>query len=164
MRHQGHIYAGEQAAILLPDQWERVQSLIPQHAAVKGGFRNQHQALLNGLLQCECCAAPMVYSYASKGDRKYPYYVCRNAQQKGWATCPSKSLPAQAIEESVLRQIRQAAGGTADATPWEQMDRTRQREALQTIVERVGYNGATRQISIRFRAPEVAMAGQEARA
>ncbi|MGA8580193.1 MAG: zinc ribbon domain-containing protein, partial [Bryobacteraceae bacterium] len=122
-----------------------------------------HQALLNGLLHCECCAAPMVYSYAAKGDRKYPYYVCRNAQRKGWAVCPSKSLPAQAIEASVLGRIRQAQG-VADAAPWEEMDREQQRERIEAIVERVGYNGATRQISIRFRAPEVAMAGQEARA
>ncbi len=77
--------------------------------------------------------------------------------------CPSKSLPAQAIEASVLGRIRQAQG-VADATPWEQMDREQQREAIEAIVERVGYNGTTRQISIRFRAPEVAMAGQEARA
>jgi len=164
VRHQGHIYPGEQAAILARDEWERVQSLIPQHSEVASGkLRNQHQALLNGLLQCECCAAPMVYSYAAKGDRKYPYYVCRNAQRKGWATCPSKSLPAQAIESSVLGRIRQAQG-VADAAPWEEMDREQQREMIEAIVERVGYNGATRQISIRFRAPEVAMAGQEARA
>ena len=28
VRHQGHIYPGEQAAILARDEWERVQSLI----------------------------------------------------------------------------------------------------------------------------------------
>ncbi len=163
VRHQEHIYPGEQAAILARDEWERVQSLIPQPVLVRGRLRSQHQALLNGLLHCECCAAPMVYSYAAKGDRKYPYYVCRNAQQKGWAMCPSKSLPAQAIEESVVGRIRQTQG-VADAAPWEEMDREQQRERIEAIVERVGYNGATRQISIRFRAPEVAMAGQEARA
>jgi hypothetical protein len=38
VRHQGHIYAGEHAAILLPDQWERVQSLIAQPALARGGF------------------------------------------------------------------------------------------------------------------------------
>jgi site-specific DNA recombinase len=165
VRHQGQVYPGEQAAILSRNEWERVQSLIPRHAAVtRGKLRNQHRALLDGLLHCECCAAPMVYSYAAKGNRKYPYYVCRSAQQKGWATCPSKSLPAQAIEESVLRQIRQAAGGIVDATPWEQMDRGQQRAALEAIVEQVGYNGATRQVSIRFRVPEVTMPEQEARA
>ena len=161
--HKGQIYPGEHAGILPPGQWERVQGLISQPMAARGAFRNQHHALLNGLLHCDCCAAPMVYSYAAKGDRKYPYYVCRNAQQKGWAVCPSKSLPAQAIEESVLGRIRQAQGGAADAAAWEQMGRERQRELIEGLVERVGYNGATRQISIRFRAPEV-VAAQEARA
>jgi len=160
VRHQGRVYPGEHAAILSRDEWERVQRLIPQRAEVtRGRLRNQHQALLNGLLQCECCAAPMVYSYAAKGDRKYPYYVCRSAQQNGWATCSSKSLPAQAIEDSVLTQIRQAAGGIVDATPWEQMDREQQRVALGAIVERVGYNDATRQVSIRFRLPEATNSG-----
>ena len=59
------------------------------------------------------------------------------------AACPSKSLPAQAIEASVLARIRQAQG-VADATPWEQMDREQQREAIEAIGERVGYNGTTR--------------------
>ncbi|MGB9456795.1 MAG: recombinase family protein [Bryobacteraceae bacterium] len=135
VRHQGHIYSGEQAAILARDEWERVQSLIPQPVLVRGRLRSQHQALLNGLLHCECCAAPMVYSYAAKGDRKYPYYVCRNAQRKGWAVCPSKSLSAQAIEASVLGRIRQAQG-VADAAPWEEMDRKQQRERIEAIVER----------------------------
>ena len=42
----------------------------------------------------------MAYSYAGKDDRKYPYYVCLNAQRKGWAVCPGKSLPARGIEDS----------------------------------------------------------------
>ena len=88
-----------------PGQWERVQGLIAHREALpRGSMRNKHLALLSGLLYCDCCAARMVYSYASKGGRKYPYYLCRNAQQKGWAVCPSKSLPAQAIEESVVRE------------------------------------------------------------
>src|ERR1039458_8711734 len=57
-----------------------------------------------------------------------------NAQQKGWAVCPSKSLPAQAIEESVLGRIRQARGGAADAAAWEQMGRERQRELIEGLV------------------------------
>ena len=100
----------------------------------------------------------MAYSYAAKNGRKYPYYVCRSAQRHGWGTCPSKSLPSQAIEESVLQRIRRAQDGLADATAWEQMDRGRQIEAIQSMVERIGYNGATHQILIRFRSPETAVA------
>ena len=120
-------------------------------------------ALLSGLLYCESCAARMVYSYAGKEDRRYPYYVCLNAQRRGWAVCPAKSLPARGIEESVLGQIREAQRGIPDPAVWEQMDRTRQVEAMQTIVERVGYDGVARQISIRFH-PAAITTGPEERA
>ena len=94
----------------------------------------------------------MVYSYARKNDRTYPYYVCLNAQRKGWATCPAKSLPARAIEESVLNRLREAHPALFGVAEWEQMDRSRQVEVMGGLVERVGYDGAARQISIRFRA------------
>jgi len=148
IRHNGQPYPGEHAAILKPETWERVQLLITHPAAfAQGRARNKHLALLSGLLYCESCATRMTYSYAMKNDRKYPYYVCLNAQRKGWAVCPAKSLPARAIEESVLGRIREAQ---RDLSGWEQMDRARQVEAIQAIVERIGYDGAARQISIRF--------------
>jgi hypothetical protein len=164
IRHKGQPYPGEHAAILTPGTWERVQNLITHPAALaRGKSRNKHLALLSGLLYCESCGTRMVYSYSGKNDRKYPYYVCLNAQRKGWAVCPGKSLPAGAIEESVLGRIREAQHGIFDPSEWEQMDRTRQVEAIQAIVERIGYDGTVRQISIRFHQPAVRV-GQEARA
>jgi site-specific DNA recombinase len=161
IRHKGQLYAGEHAAILSPGTWERVQNLISQRGAfARGKSRNKHLALLSGLLYCEACATRMVFSYSEKNDRKYPYYVCLNAQRKGWAACSAKSVPARAIEESVLGQIREAQRGICDPCEWEPMDRTRQVEAIQAIVERIGYDGAARQISIRFH-PAANMAGGE---
>ena len=163
IRHKGQVYPGEHAAIVSPGAWEGVQKLITQHETVAcGQSRNKHLALLNGLLYCESCATRMVYSYAMKNNRKYPYYVCLNAQRKGWAACPGKSLSAGAIEESVLGRIREARPGIHDPCEWEKMDRTRQVEALKAIVERIGYDGAARQISIRFHADEITAVGQEA--
>ena len=91
-----------------------------------------------------------VYSYSGKNERRYPYYVCLNAQRKGWAFCPAKSLPARAIEESVLGKLRGAKLGGFDLCEWDQMERIRQVEAIRSIVERIGYDGTARQISIRF--------------
>jgi Recombinase zinc beta ribbon domain len=161
IQHRWKPYRGEHAAILAPGTWERVQNLItPREAFARGRLRNKHLALLSGLLYCESCATRMVYSYSGKNDRRYPYYVCLNAQRKGWAVCPAKSLPARAIEKSVLGKLREAQRGTFDLCGWEQMDRLRQVEAVQSIVERIGYDGIARQISIRFHAA----AGPEARA
>jgi hypothetical protein len=103
---------------------------------------------------------PICLKYSGKNDRRHPYYVCLNAQRKGWAVCPAKSLPARAIEESVLRRLGEAQRGIFDPCEWEQVDRTRQVEAIQSIVERIGYDGVARQISIRFHA----VGGPEARA
>jgi len=153
IRHKGQPYPGEHAAIVAPGTWERVQKLITQPAAsTQVRSRNKHLALLGGLLYCESCATRMVYSHARKNDRKYPYYVCLNAQRKGWAACPSKSLPARAMEESVLKRLRKKHPARFGVSEWEQMDRNRQVESIQLLVERVGYDGAARQISIRFRA------------
>jgi site-specific DNA recombinase len=163
VRHKGQLYPGEHAAILAPGTWERVQNRIAHPAAwARGRSRNKHLALLGGLLYCDSCTTPMVYSYSGKKGRQYPYYVCRNAQRKGWAMCPGKSLPARGIEESVLGRIREAQPGILDPSEWGQMDRTRQVEAIQTIVERIGYDGTARQISIRFRESEIPRAEQEA--
>jgi site-specific DNA recombinase len=164
IRHKGQSYPGEHAAILAPGTWERVQNLITHPASfARGRLRNKHLALLSGLLYCESCAARMVYSYSGKKDRRYAYYVCLNAQRRGWAVCPAKSLPAHGIEESVLAQIRKAQREIPDPAVWEQMDRTRQVEAMQAIVERVGYDGVARQIFIRFHPPAITT-GQEAEA
>jgi hypothetical protein len=89
----------------------------------------------------------MVYSYSGKSGRKYPYYVCLNAQRRGWAVCPAKSLPARHIEDSVLAHVQ-----AKQLTPveWEQLDAVQRVTTIQRIVERVGFEGTTGQVSIRF--------------
>jgi site-specific DNA recombinase len=156
IRHKGQAYVGEHAAILAPGAWDRVQNLIPDPVAIPlaiphGRSRNKHLGLLGGLLYCESCVARMVYSYSRKSGRQYHYYVCLNAQRQGWAACPAKSLPAGAIEESVLKRLRDAQPERFGASKWEHLDRARQVEAIQALVERVGYDAAARQVSIRFR-------------
>jgi hypothetical protein len=152
IRHEGQIYPGEHTGILAPGAWERVQTLITHPASVRGRGRNKHLALLSGLLYCECCAAPMVYSYTGKKERRYPYYVCLNAQRRGRAVCPAKSLSARSIEDSILGWIREAQRGLFAPGEWEHLERIRQVQAVHEIVARIGYEGTTRQITIRFRA------------
>jgi hypothetical protein len=63
-----------------------------------------------------------------------------------------------------MRRIREAQGGIVNASEWEQTDRTIQMETIQTLVERVGYDGTSRQISIRFHPTAAATTEEETRA
>jgi site-specific DNA recombinase len=45
-------------------------------------------------------------THTSRRNRRYRYYVCVKAQKKGWEKCPSKSIPAAAVEQFVVEQIR----------------------------------------------------------
>jgi hypothetical protein len=94
----------------------------------------------------------MVYSYSGKSGRKYPYYVCLNAQRKGWAVCPSKSLGARHIEDSVLARVQ---AQQLIPIEWEQLDAVQRVATIQRIVERVGFDGNTGQVLLRFRADAV---------
>ena len=152
VRHKGQLYPGEHEAIVDDSAWEcaqcRVKEMVP---IARGGLRNKHGALLSGLLYCTSCQARMVYSYATKKGRKYPYYVCLNAQRKGWAACPSKSLPAAAIEESVVGRIRQARPELYAEREWGEMEKQRQVEVIQASVARIDFDGVTRTVTIQFR-------------
>jgi site-specific DNA recombinase len=48
----------------------------------------------------------MGHSYTSKGNKRYRYYVCLQAQKRGWESCPTKSVPAGEIESFVVEQIK----------------------------------------------------------
>ena len=86
--------------------------------SLKSGER-QEEALLRGLLYCEHCQAHMFPSYGSKAGRRYQYYVCLRAQQRGWKHCPNKSVSAAQIEDGILAQLRAMAAGTSHTGPLE---------------------------------------------
>jgi site-specific DNA recombinase len=49
----------------------------------------------------------MTPSHTTRGSSKrYRYYVCSGAQKRGWATCPSKSVPAGEIEQFVVERVQ----------------------------------------------------------
>ena len=48
----------------------------------------------------------MIHTYTAREPTLYRYYVCYNAQQKGWKSCETKSVSAPVIETAVLDSIR----------------------------------------------------------
>jgi site-specific DNA recombinase len=110
VNHKGTIYPGEHPAIVDPAVFQKVNERL-SHNGLTGGkeVRNKYGALLRGLLHCDACGTAMHHTYTAKGVRRYRYYVCHTAQQRGWDACPSKSLAAQQIEDSVIEHVRAMA-------------------------------------------------------
>jgi len=105
VRYKSEVYEGEHEAIVDEDLFRRVQAAL-QGNGRGGAVRNKHRALLRGVLRCASCDCGMTHTYTSKGRRRYRYYVCTRAQQRGWKTCPSPSVPAGEIERFVVEQIK----------------------------------------------------------
>jgi site-specific DNA recombinase len=105
--YRKEIHKGEQAAIVDPEVWQRVQELLARNGRGGGQTRNRFGALLRGILRCVPCGCAMIASHTTrKGSRRYRYYICTSAQKRGWHTCPSKSIPAGEIERFVVDQLR----------------------------------------------------------
>jgi site-specific DNA recombinase len=108
VRYKTEIHNGEQPGLVDPAVWQRVQALLARNGRSGGSLvRNQFGALLKGLLRCVPCGCAMTPAHTTrKGSKRYRYYVCTNAQKRGWDCCPSKSIPAGEIERFVVEQIR----------------------------------------------------------
>jgi len=106
--YKDEVHDGEQPAIVDGGVFQRVQQLLKRNGTTGGRHvRNRFGALLKGLLNCAPCECAMVHTHTLKnGNKRYRYYVCTNAQKRGWHDCPSKSIPAQEIERFVIDQVR----------------------------------------------------------
>jgi site-specific DNA recombinase len=107
LTYKDEIHDGEQPAIVDDETFRRVRRILKRNGATGGKYvRNQFGAILKGLINCVPCNCAMVPTHATKKDRRYRYYVCANAQKRGWHNCPSKSIPAGEIEKFVVDQVR----------------------------------------------------------
>jgi site-specific DNA recombinase len=105
--YREEIYEGEHPGIVDAELFEKVQSLLRlNHRNGGAGVRNRFGALLKGLLRCKSCGCGMVHSHSTKAGKRYRYYVCVQAQKRGWHTCQSKSVPADQMEQFVVSQVR----------------------------------------------------------
>jgi site-specific DNA recombinase len=107
VRYKQETHAGEHQGIVDPKVWQRVQVLLQRNGRTGGAVvRNRFGALLKGLLHCVPCGCSMTPSHSTKnGTTRYRYYICTNAQKRGWKACPSPSIPAAEIERFVIDQI-----------------------------------------------------------
>src|SRR6266481_1098645 len=105
LRYKKELHRGEHPAIVDPAKWQKVQELLKRHRYQGSAERNRSGAIVKGLLYCWPCGSAMSPTYSSKGRKHYRYYVCSQAQKRGWDHCPTQSIPAGQIERIVVAQI-----------------------------------------------------------
>ncbi len=155
VRFQGQIYEGDHEAIVPEAMFGRVQQLLSQNRrARRRSQRSGCRGLLEGVLYCAPCEAPMVHTYTSKGSRRYRYYVCSSAQQRGRETCPSRSVPAEEIERFIWQQVIGDSDGAAQRSAREALSTSQQAERLAGLLERVEYDGRDGDLDIWLRPKE----------
>jgi site-specific DNA recombinase len=145
--YQNEVYAGEQPALVPLETWQRVQDLLRNNrGSVRGRIENRSGALLQGLLYCTSCACVMTPTSSSRGGKRYCYYLCCGAHRRGRQSCPAKSIPAWAIEETVLEQIQHRVPNldVRTETPSGQL------RLVRLWIGRVDYDAAQNKVAITF--------------
>jgi site-specific DNA recombinase len=110
--YKDEAYDGEHPAIVDEEIFERAQRLLKRNGRSGAPYvRNRFGAVLKGLVRCVPCECGMVPTHATKttsggGNKRYRYYVCQNAQSRGWHNCPSPSVPAPELERFVVEQVK----------------------------------------------------------
>jgi site-specific DNA recombinase len=105
--HNEEWFPGEHQPIVDAETFDEVQERLQANGKVGGNdFRNRYHALLKRILRCKHCDASMTHVFQGRHSRKYRYYTCSSAMQKGRRTCPHPTLPAADIEQLVVEELR----------------------------------------------------------
>ena len=133
--YKDEVHEGEHPAIVDPDIFDRVQRLLKRNGRTGGKHvRNRFGALLKGLIRCTPCGCGMVPTHTTKnGNKRYRYYVCQNAQSRGWHTCPTPSVPAPEIERFVVDQIKSIGQDTDLLAETLKQSRRQREEAIKEL-------------------------------
>jgi site-specific DNA recombinase len=159
VKYKDEVHAGEHQAIVDETLWQRVQDLLNDNrTSGKGTVPKPSDALLKGLLYCAACGRAMTPTYACRnGAKRYRYYICSGVLKRGRQSCPTRLVPAGAIEQFVIDQIRQQAiptGTAAIGSEWERLPPAQRAVHLQRLLERVEYNGVAGEVTIRLAATD----------
>ena len=106
VRHAGTLYPGQHKRIVDEDMWRRVQEKLAQNqSATKHRTKAKDPSLLAGLL-FDDRGYPMSPSHATKGSRRYRYYVSQAILQYRERDAGTVArVRAQAVEDVVVKRI-----------------------------------------------------------
>lgn len=114
VKYNGELYPGLHEAIISDDIFDKTRQILANNRVERANPKNtRNTGLLNHILRCKARNSVMFHTYTSKkGQYKYRYYVCMNAQKRGYKNCPTKSVNAQNIEDFVVLSLLKIANNS----------------------------------------------------
>ncbi|MCD6134364.1 MAG: recombinase family protein [Candidatus Omnitrophica bacterium] len=156
VRYEGTIYEGQQEAIIDNKTFQKAQELLKSNRVERKTCKNKDcSGLLSNLLRCKSCNKSMFHTYTIKNKiHKYRYYVCSNANKRGYHSCPTKSLNAQMVEDAVidclkaiftkkksLKDFVYKQEAEALLSPiWKTLFAEEKRKILKTLIKEINYD------------------------
>ena len=117
LTHKGQVHDGLHDPIVDQETWDRVQGLLAEHAQRTVGVRRHSDALLAGKL-FDDRGNRMSPSHATKGGRRWRYYVSQSALQGRKHEAGSVArVPALEIERRVAEAVS-AASSDSNRQGW----------------------------------------------
>ena len=158
VEHRGVIYPGEHKGIVEKEIWEEVNADLRSPDRGRERPYQRQSAMLSGILRCGACQKPMSPTYTAKGNRRYRYYVCQVARHRAWDACPTKSISASLIENSVVVQLRAALENTqtreslkVPPSDWLSFQSGEIVPFVRAIAETVTFDGIRGEVSLKLR-------------
>ena len=161
----GQIYTGQQPAIIDDERFNKVQDIIKNNRHVRKNIKNKSfTGMLSHILKCKHCGAHMINTYSTKNKKlQYRYYVCTGAQKHGYASCPTRSIPAQIIEEEVIDRLKACLPEIATDLPrhkteveallspiWDSLLVIEKRRLLRTLLKEIDYDVTALKLGFTF--------------
>jgi len=152
VKYNGELYKGEHEAIISEDLFNKAQEIIANNRVRRDNPKNTSNAgLLNHILRCKACDSVMFHTHSSKkGQRKYRYYICLNAQKRGYSSCPTRSVNAQVLEDAVIANLRAITANSTDkelkealivdSPIWETLFPQEKHRALKLMLKEAAYS------------------------
>ena len=126
LTHKGQVHEGLHDPIVDHETWDEVQRMLAEHAQDRAGSRQGSDALLAGKL-FDDRGNRMSPSHATKGGRRYRYYVSQAILQGRQQDAGSLSrVAAMEIERRVVEAVRGAA-------PSDHLERSIGRQSIQRV-------------------------------
>jgi site-specific DNA recombinase len=155
--YRGQLYPGEHERIISDDIFKEAHEILANNRRerkVAGTTKNI--GLLNSILRCKACNSTMYHIYSRKGKNKYNYYLCMNAQKRGYKNCPTRLIAAQTIENKFMEFLRKVTTDPRiESKTWEAFTLEEKIPIIKSIAKIAHYDGNNETLEIVLQKGEI---------